>query len=85
VAAEGAVAYEDLEGARLDQVDVALRFALLESVLRVRRAPVLIEEPVAALPPERRDVLQRIYAHLAQRTQVIILTPASDLEGHRVC
>lgn len=81
---QGWRSYRELEGALLDQVDAGLRFALLDAVLRVRPAPLLVEEPVAPLPPERRDVLRRIYAHFAHLTQVIVITPADDLGGHRV-
>lgn len=80
----GEVAYEELEGADLDQVDAALRFALLEAVLQIRRAPVVIEEPLASLPPGRRAIVRRLYAHLASLTQLLVLTPAQDLEGHVV-
>lgn len=76
--------FDELEGALKDQVDVGLRFALLESVLRVRQVPVFIEEPVASLAPDRRQTLRRIYAHLASMTQLLVLTPANDLEGHVV-
>lgn len=82
--ARGEQAYSELDGDLLDQVDASLRFALLESVLRVRRAPVLIEEPVASLPRERRGVVKRIYSHLASMAQVVVITPASDLDGHTV-
>ena len=80
----GEMSYDELEGADLDQVDAALRFALLEAVLRVRRAPVIIEEPLASLPPGRRAIVRRLYAHLASLTQLLVLTPAQDLDGHVV-
>ncbi|MEO1229456.1 MAG: hypothetical protein AAFZ18_11165 [Myxococcota bacterium] len=80
----GELSYDELEGSDLDQVDAALRFALLEAVLQVRRAPVIIEEPLASLPPGRRAIVRRLYAHLASLTQLLVLTPAQDLEGHVV-
>ena len=76
--------YSALEGALLDSVDLGLRFALLESVLKVRRAPVIIEDPVIDVSTEHRVRLHRIYSHLAAMTQVIVLTKEDDIDGHVV-
>ena len=81
---EGWVAAESLSGDLLDQVDAGLRLGLLETVLRVRRVPVIVEEPFAAFPPERRGVVRRVYAHLASFAQVIVVTAADDVGGRPV-
>lgn len=74
--------YFALQGDRLNQVDLGIRFALLEAVLKVRRAPIFVEDPIVVVPPHRRNVLRRMYTHLASLTQLVVLTSESDLDGH---
>lgn len=80
----GRVAFASLEGDELDRVDAALRLGLVECILRVRQIPVLLQEPFAPLSPDRRKVVKQIYAHLASLSQLVVLTPADDLEGNVV-
>jgi hypothetical protein len=78
------VPYAALEGEELDMVDAALRFSLIEAILREVRVPVIFDDPFEKFPPKRRKLLAQMIGYLGNTTQVIALTGLADLEGHQV-
>ncbi|MCC7386184.1 MAG: hypothetical protein IT384_30350 [Deltaproteobacteria bacterium] len=65
-------------------VEAAIRLALLEQVARRVPAPILIDDPFLELTPAQRAVLNKTLRYLAQMTQVLVLTSATDIEGTRL-
>ncbi|MBK6683164.1 MAG: hypothetical protein IPG45_01720 [Deltaproteobacteria bacterium] len=78
------VAYVDLQGEELDLVDVALRFSLVEAILRKVRVPLLIDDPFAELPGKRRRLFTQMVGYLASATQVLAATELEDLSGNEL-
>lgn len=78
------VAYVDLEGEELDLVDVALRFSLVEAILRKVRVPLLLDDPFADLPGKRRRLFTQMVGYLAGATQVLAATESEDLSGNEL-
>ena len=78
------VPYPDLPADVGDVVDVALRFALAESVLRRYRFPILIDDPFCDLGPRRRHLFGQMLAYFAQGTQLVVATSQEDLPGNRL-
>jgi len=76
--------YAQLGGEGLDLVDLALRLALVEGVVSRTRIPLLVDDVGTDFPPRRRKLFVQMLAHLSRLTQVVVLTPKSDLEGHAV-
>ncbi|MEM6861155.1 MAG: hypothetical protein AAF627_10470 [Myxococcota bacterium] len=78
------VPYVALRGERLDLVDVALRLSVAEAVVSKVRIPLLIDDPFEGFPRKRRRLFVQMIEYLAQLTQVLVLSKADDLNGHRV-
>ncbi len=78
------VAYVALEGEILDLVDAAIRFTLVEHVVRKVRVPVLMNDPFGNFPPKRRTLLAQMLGYLGAATQVLVVTERSDLSGHQL-
>lgn len=76
-----ATLYRDLEGDAADQVDVALRFALAEAILRRYRFPLLVDDPFCNLDARRRGLYLQMLGYFAKATQVIVATSESDVPG----
>jgi uncharacterized protein YhaN len=75
------VAYTDLSEDVVDTVDLALRFALAECVLRKFRMPVLIDDPMTELDPKRRKLLAQMLTYFGRASQVVVLSGQDDLQG----
>ena len=78
------VPYVELEGARLDLADAALRLTLVEALVRRHPIPVLFDDPFGELPPRARKLFGQMLAYLGEATQVLVLTGAEDLPGQPV-
>ncbi|NJK88428.1 MAG: hypothetical protein HC923_02890 [Myxococcales bacterium] len=76
--------YLELRGEALDLVDLALRFALIEVVVQKTRVPLLVDDVGVRFPERRRKLYVQMLQHLAQLTQVILLTELDDVPGPRV-
>jgi hypothetical protein len=74
--------YMELEGEVLDLVDVSLRFALVEAILRKVRVPLLIDDPFTHLPGKNRRLFTQMIGYLGSATQLVIGTELEDLTGH---
>lgn len=78
------VPYPELPLEELDAVDLALRFALAESILRRFRVPILIDDPICDLGQRRRRYFGQMLSYFAQGTQLVVATGQDDLPGQRV-
>ncbi|MBI2373914.1 MAG: hypothetical protein HYV07_07945 [Deltaproteobacteria bacterium] len=86
VSAEGVekVAFPALEPRDMDLVDAAIRLTIAEAALAKLRAPLLIDDPFAAMDPKRRKTFMQMLSYFAAVTQVVVLSPLSDFEGHAI-
>ncbi|MBX2813198.1 MAG: hypothetical protein KTR25_15395 [Myxococcales bacterium] len=80
----GKTNYADLDGELLDQVDTGLRLALLEQILAVRSVPVVMEDSMLKVSKPQREALLETYEHLSSLTQVMVVTPYTDIAGELV-
>ena len=78
------VDYPSLEGETLDLVDAALRFCLVEAIVRERRIPVLFDDPFTSFTPKKRKLLAQMLAYLGGATQVVVSTSKDDITGHHL-
>lgn len=81
-AADESTAYTQLEGEQLDLVDAALRFCLVEAIVRERRIPVLFDDPFTKFSAKKRKLLAQMLAYLGGATQVFVTTSKDDIAGH---
>ena len=75
------IAYPDLGPDLLDTVDLALRFALAECVLRKFRIPVFVDDPLWAQDDKRRRLFGQMLGYFGRASQVVVLSGQSDLQG----
>ncbi len=75
-------AYVELDGEQLDLVDAALRFCLVETIVRERRIPVLFDDPFTHFSDKKRKLLAQMLAYLGGATQVFVTTSKDDIAGH---
>lgn len=76
------VAYVELDDERLDLVDSALRFCLVETIVREHRIPVLFDDPFTHFSEKKRKLLGQMLAYLGGATQVFVTTSKNDVSGH---
>lgn len=78
------IAYPDLGPDLLDTVDLALRFALAECVLRKFRIPVFVDDPLWAQDDKRRRLFGQMLGYFGRASQVVVMSGQSDLQGSRL-
>jgi hypothetical protein len=65
-----------------DRVFLALWLTVIEAFSKKTPVPVLLDDPVAALPPELHPLTGRMLAGIGRGTQVVLLTAHSELAQH---
>ncbi len=70
--------YELLSQGTRDMVALAIRLALAETALRGEEAPLLLDDPLVDMDPQRRDGAARAIAEYGAERQVILFTCHPD-------
>ena len=76
------VAYTELGAPLVDLVDAAIRLTLMEASVADTPAPILIDDPFTHFDGRRRAMFRQMLGYLASATQIVVLSSASDIEGH---
>jgi hypothetical protein len=78
------IGFMDVGSDRLDLVDAALRFSLVEACVAKFKIPLLFDDPFLGFPPQKRNLLSQMFTYLAKMTQVFLLTEREDVSGNEV-
>jgi hypothetical protein len=87
VGTAGSEAYGALDPSGKRALEAAIQLSIVEAcVTRLKtQLPLLIDDALTALDARGRGVFQQMLNALAEKqVQILVVTPAQDLEGHRV-
>jgi hypothetical protein len=78
------VGFMEIASDKIDLVDAALRFSLVEACVAKFKIPLLFDDPFLSFEAQKRVLLSQMLSYLAKMTQVFLLTERDDVAGNEV-